>query len=147
MAKKYMFGIDENGKAMMGTVLEYPDEYTTEGTEEVWENQERAFYDEQTGTWTVYDRLTVSGPNSAMIGETITVTATLPENSPDDEVTFQVRFEDELSDQVTVTAIDGVAEQQFSFDTEGVYTIIMSSVHHGSASLGVTVSEQPEYQE
>jgi len=140
MAQKYLFGLDETGKVRIGTIMYYPDEYTVEGTEEVWLNQDRAFYDTETGQWTIYDRLTASGPATATTGETITVTATLPVDSPDTEISFQVRFGNETSEPVTVPVTDGTAEQQFSFDVEGAYTIIISSVHHGSASVGVTVS-------
>jgi len=142
MAKKYVFSIGENGKVLTGTILDYPDEYTVEGTKQVWENQERAFYDAQSGNWTVYDRLSAAGPASATVGETITVTATLPAGSPDTEVSFQVRFGSETSDPVSVPVTSGAAEQELTFDVEGAYQIIASSVHHGSAFLGVNVVEQ-----
>ncbi|TMV49350.1 hypothetical protein FE783_12605 [Paenibacillus mesophilus] len=141
MKRKYMFEVDQTGKIARGTALIYPDEYNAEGTEEVWNNQARSFYNAQSGTWTVYDPLTLAAPTTAEVNATITATATLPNGTPDNEVSFSVSYGSESGDPVTITVADGTASQQFAFDTPGVYRITASSAHHGSASVEVTVSE------
>jgi hypothetical protein len=49
--KRYLFEIDAEGKPIKGTVVEYPDEYTVEGTEEVWLNTGRSTY--VNGEWVI----------------------------------------------------------------------------------------------
>lgn len=58
---KFMFQIDANGKVISGTKLEwsgdptaipsYPSNYTTEGTQQVWDNQDLSTY--ANGAWTI----------------------------------------------------------------------------------------------
>jgi hypothetical protein len=133
-----MFGLAENGQVRIGTALDYPDEFDVEGSEDVWNNQNRAFYNN--GQWTIYDPLAVAVPASAATDETITATATLPAGSPDSSVTFQVTFNGEAADPVALGVVDGAASQQFSFDTPGTYRITASSEHHGAAVGEVVVS-------
>jgi hypothetical protein len=136
--KKYVFGLAENGQARIGTVLDYPDDYTDEGDEDVWNNQNRAF--KVNGQWTIYDPLAVDVPASAATDETITATVTLPAGSPDTSVTFTVIFNGEAADPVAVDVVNGAASQQFAFDTPGTYRITASSEHHGAAVGEVVVS-------
>lgn len=146
--KKYVFTIGENGKAHTGTVLEYPDEYQYDGSEDVWNAMERSFYDKESGKWTVYDPLTIAGPSEAVVGDVISVTVTLPDESPDSEVTFSIRLDDGESTELgSVSATDGTAEMKISLDSAGSYTVFTTSEHHGWANMGVAVNERTTNEE
>lgn len=138
--KKYVFGLNPNGQVKIGTILEYPDEYTIEGSEDVWNTQNRAFYVD--GAWTIYDPLAlVAAPSSAVVNQVFNVIAQLPENSPDTVVNFSVQHDLEvLQDNLSVTVVDGQVSQAFSFDTDGAYKIIISSEHHGTIVAEVTIN-------
>jgi hypothetical protein len=138
--KRYLFAVSEDGRPSIGTVVEYPAEYTVEGTEEVWLNQDRAFFVD--GEWMVYDPLIVEkGQNGDITtGATLNVTAFLPPDSPDTEITFAaIRDGQPVTEPITVQAEDGQAVHQFTFTNPGQYIITASSQHHGSAAVGVTV--------
>lgn len=139
MAQKYMFSVNEQGKAATGTVIDYPNEYTHEGTQEVWENQERAFYVD--GQWIIYDKIALDVPTSGAADEEITATATLPADSPDSEVTFSVRYQDQEWEPITASAMDGQAQTTLEFAEVGAYQITVSSMHHGADVQEILIHE------
>jgi hypothetical protein len=137
-----MFETDPvSGKILSGTTIRYPDEYDAEGDQAIWDNQSRSFYDAQSETWTTYEPIVLSAPATAEVDATITVTATLPEGTPDNEVSFSVSYGNESGTPETVAVEDDDASQLFAFDTPGTYRIIVSSEHHGTTIAEVTVNE------
>lgn len=143
MAKKYFFSLDANGKPANGTIMNIPDEYTHEADENVWLNQDRAFF--ENGAWTVYEPIVISVPEIAEVDATVSVSATLPVGSPDTDVSFVVSYTDENGEQtmepIVVTAVDSVASHDFAFAVAGTYQISASSTHHGSDSGEVAINE------
>lgn len=140
VVQRFFFSVRENGSVEAGTVIEYPSEYTHEGTEEVWENQSRAFY--KNGGWVVYDliQLTRDTESTVLPGTEISVTATLPIDTPDSEISFVVYFNnDPIIDPTTVAVAEGQAQKAFIFEDEGYYFIHAQSEHHGVAVVGVSV--------
>lgn len=132
----YLFQVDSNGKIITGQALEG----WVNGDINVWNAQERAFYDTTTGKWTIYDPIQITSPATATVNTAFTVTATLPTNSPDTEVQFNVIYNGQAGEPISVTVTNLQAVQQFSFAQPGKYTITVSSTHHGAASAEVTVS-------
>ncbi|ALS27206.1 hypothetical protein IJ21_18050 [Paenibacillus sp. 32O-W] len=139
LAKKYLFAIDADGKPTVGTVLYYPEEYTHEVPEEVWDNRDRAQFVD--GEWVIHDPLTVSGPSEVAMGEDFDVLVSVPQPSPDDAVFVTVIYDGEASEPQPVQLSGGSAVIPLRFDTAGVYTISVRSRYHGFASLGVAVND------
>lgn len=140
--KRYFFQLNEQSQAVNGVEVIYPAEYTVEGTAEVMANQERAFYID--GEWIIYDRLTIakSSDEPISVSDEITVTATLPADSPDNEVVFTALFNGRpLAEPVDVAVTDGQAVQAYIFDKPGYYTVSASSTHHGGAATVIVVKE------
>lgn len=130
----YWFVIDANGKPVFG-VAAPPG--SVQGSREVWENQDRAFYDAATGTWTIYDPIAVTAsPNQAAVNDVVEVTATLPTDTPDAEVTFAV----EGGAPVTEPVVQGQATHAYAFSLPGTYSVTVSSAHHGSQTIEVTTT-------
>lgn len=132
----YLFQIDNNGAIVAGQSIEG----WINGDENIWNAQERAFYDSVSGKWIIYDPIQIDAPATATVNTTFAVIATLPTNSPDTTVNFIVSYNGQVGEPVSVEVVDGQAVQQFSFTQTGTYTITVSSVHHGSASAEVMVS-------
>lgn len=135
----YLVQVDEKGKVISGTSVPYDPGYI-QVSQEIYENAERAFY--VSGEWVIYDPLIldidISEPITA--GNTFYVTATLPEGSPDTEVTFSALLNGQhKAEPVTVQVSAGRAVCPIKFDVAGYYIIIASSEHHGSAAVGVSV--------
>lgn len=85
----------------------------------------------------VYPRLSASAsPNPAAVNATVTITATLPADTPDTSVTFQVEGGQAYTEPVT----QGQASHAYAFAQSGVYRIAVSSVHHGTAIVEVTIA-------
>lgn len=132
----YLFQVDGNGKIIAGQAVEG----WINGDINVWNAQSRSFYDATTGKWTIYDPIQISAPATATVNTAFNVTATLPAGSQDTTVNFIVSYNGQAGEPVSVAVVDGQATQQFNFAQTGTYTITVSSVHHGSASVEVTVS-------
>jgi hypothetical protein len=132
----YLFQVDSNGKITAGQALEN----WINGDINVWNAQERSFYDATTDKWTIYDPIQINAPATATVNTAFTVTATLPTNTPDTTVNFNVIYNGQSGTPVSVNVTNLQATQQFSFAQAGTYTITVSSTHHGSASAEVTVS-------
>lgn len=47
----YAFGLDDNGRATIGTMLNVPPEYTVLGSKEIWENPQNYKYNSETQQW------------------------------------------------------------------------------------------------
>jgi hypothetical protein len=65
----------------------------------------------------------------------VTVTATLPADTPDAEVTFQV----DGGQSYTEPVVNGQASHAYAFSLPGTYRIQVSSAHHGQAVVEVIV--------
>lgn len=141
---RHVFEINENGKAIAGTIVTYPANYSVEGNEQVTENMGRAFY--LNGEWVIYDPLVISVNASEILeGDTVEATATLPEDSLDSTLVFNVRHNGEdLIEGIEAPVVDGTASQTFEFEVSGSYSITVTSKHHGVGNVGVTVHEQPD---
>lgn len=138
MAIKYVFTIDEQGKPTRGTTLTYPDEYEVDGTEGVWNNQDRAYYDRISKTWTVHEQLQLTAPATAEPDVPIDVTASVPGGFVD--VSIQIYLEDAGERILVATVPSASATQPFTFTELGLYTLWAVTEHHGSAKVEVTVS-------
>ncbi|AFK87697.1 hypothetical protein Tsac_2844 [Thermoanaerobacterium phage THSA-485A] len=132
----YLFQVDTNGKIIAGQAIEN----WVNGDANVWNAQERSFYNATTGQWTIYDPIQINAPATASINTAFNVAATLPTNSPDTSVEFNVIYNGQAGTPIPVNVTNLQATQQFNFAQAGTYTITVSSEHHGSASAEVTVS-------
>lgn len=84
----------------------------------------------------VYPRLTASAsPNPAAVNAVVEVTAALPPDTPDTEVMFAV----DGGTPVTEPVVQGQAVHAYAFAQPGTYRITVSSQHHGTAVVEVTV--------
>lgn len=77
----------------------------------------------------------VADPNPATTNVTVVVRATLFPDPLDTEVTFQV----EGGTPITEPVYNGQASHAYAFVQPGVYRIVVSSAHHGTAVVEVTV--------
>jgi hypothetical protein len=141
--------LDADGKAKAAITINYPDDYTHEGTEEVLANLERAQFVD--GQWIIHDRLQLVGPSTASVCEQVEIVATFPAGSPDSEARIDVAHIEPNgtlteADPITVPIADGTASQTLEFAEPGTYRITVSSRFHGAQTLGVTVVE-PEASE
>lgn len=137
----YLFKVDTSGKIIAGQALEG----WVNGDINVWNAQERSFYDAITGKWTIYERIQITAPATTSVNTAITATATLPANSPDTAIQFRVAWQDvdgvwHRTDPVNVAVVDGQASKDFQFTAPGKYLIEALSEHHGLASAEVMVS-------
>jgi hypothetical protein len=132
----YLFQIDSNGKIITGQCLEN----WVNGDGNVWNAQDRAFYDATTGQWVIYGPIQINVPTTASVNTAFTVTATLPSNSPDTSVNFVVVYNGQSGTPISANVTNLQATQQFNFAQAGTYTITVTSTHCGSASAEVTVS-------
>jgi hypothetical protein len=140
MGNIYLVAVDESGKAHSGASI--PIDGYLQVTEDIYNNIGRAFYID--GEWVIYERLSIakSSDEPISVGDEITVTATLPADSPDSAVTFSVVFNGVLlSEPVEVAVSDGQAVQAYIFDKPGYYTVSASSTHHGGAATVIVVKE------
>lgn len=88
------------------------------------------------GVVKVYGELAISAtPNPVAANSVVTVTATLPPDSPDTEARFQVYGGDFYSSPV----VSGQADHTYVFSAPGTYRIAVLSAHHGTAAVEVTV--------
>lgn len=146
---KYYFAIDNSGRILKGcavhTFEEPMEDCIIEEDEQVWLNQNRAFYSITTGKWVIYSPIILTVPTSVTVNVPITVTATLPTGSPDTEIKLCVAWQDvsgELhrADPMTVSVVDGQASMDIQFSTAGRYLIEAFSEHHGLTNAEVVVS-------
>lgn len=138
---RYLFAVDDNGKCLMGCAVADgdgpPADMNIEGDATVWLNQERAFYDSAAKKWTVYDPIATSTtPNPAAVNAVVELTATLPPDTPDTQVTFAL----EGWTPVTESVVQGQATHAYAFTAPGTYRVTVSSAHHGSATVEVVVA-------
>ncbi|MBC7334878.1 MAG: hypothetical protein H5U01_01220 [Clostridia bacterium] len=76
-----------------------------------------------------------ASPNPVAVKEVVVVTATLPLDTPDTEVAFQL-----VGGQAYVEpVVGGQASHAYVFTQTGVYEITVSSAHHGATVVEVTV--------
>jgi hypothetical protein len=76
-----------------------------------------------------------ASPNPAGVNDIVTVTASLPPDTPDTEVTFQL-----VGGQAYIEPVSsGQASHAYAFAQPGVYEIAVSSAHHGTATVEVTI--------
>lgn len=76
-----------------------------------------------------------ASPIPASVNAVVEVTATLPADTPDAEVTFVV----DGGAPVTEPVAQGTATHAYAFTAPGIYRITVSSQHHGAAVVEVTV--------
>lgn len=76
-----------------------------------------------------------ASPNPAAVNAVVEVTATLPTDTPDTEVTFSV----EGGAPVTEPVAQGTATHAYAFARPGTYRITVSSQHHGTATIEIEV--------
>lgn len=76
-----------------------------------------------------------ASPNPATPNATMMVRAILPAGSPDTTVTFQVEGGAIYSEPVAT----GQANHAFAFASAGIYRVLVSSAHHGTAAVEVMV--------
>jgi hypothetical protein len=81
-----------------------------------------------------FERVEVT-PTPATVNAVVTVTATLPADTPDAEVTFQV----DGGQSYTEPVVNGQASHAYAFSLPGTYRIQVSSAHHGQAVVEVIV--------
>jgi len=77
-----------------------------------------------------------ASPNPAAVNTTVTVTATLPVDTPDTSVTFQAEGGTAYREPVS----NGQASHMFAFAALGIYHVTASSAHHGKTTVEVVVS-------
>lgn len=76
-------------------------------------------------------------PQTADPGQTVTVTATIPEGSDDTEVLFTIPDVFEQAEPVS----NGQASHLLQFDQPGTYYVEVSSQRHGRQTVEVVVGE------
>lgn len=76
-----------------------------------------------------------ANPNPAGVNQSVNVTALLPADTPDPTVTFQVQGGAAYLEPIAA----GQAAHTFAFATPGRYSLLVSSDHHGTTWLEVTV--------
>ncbi len=86
----------------------------------------------------IYPKLVVeASPNPAAVNATVEVTATLPLNTPDTEVIFTLRGG---GTPIKEPVVQAKAVHAYAFASAGTYRIAVSSAHHGTAYVEVTVA-------
>lgn len=133
--KKYFFAVNEDGRPTKGTVIDLPDEYNAEGSEEVWLNQGRAFF--TNSEWIVYGPISVNAPDQVSVGDSYEVEINLPKNSPDTEVTLKIGTE-----LITLNCIDGSVSHTQTAHELGTVNMEIASEHHGTVGIEILVNER-----
>lgn len=127
----YLFQTDSEGGIIAGQML--PDWIV--GNEDVWNAQNRAFYDAATGQWVIYDPVVMETPTSVAVGTAFTVTVALPPNSPDTEVVIRVNDQDFI-----LPVTNGQAKKDISLNEVGEHSIEALTRHHGGAHAKVVAT-------
>lgn len=124
----YLFLINSEGGIIGGQILS---DWVV-GNEDVWNAQNRAFYDAVAGQWVIYGPIVMETPTSVTVGTVFTITVTLPSDSPDKEVVIRVDDQDFI-----LPVTNGQAKKDISLNKVGEHSIEALTRHHGGAHAKV----------
>jgi len=137
--KKYLVGrLDPDGKPVVGTVLDYPDEYTHEVTEEQYQNMHRLQIID--GDPVLHAEMHVDGPETIAAGVDFDLIVSLPEGASDTEITLTISAAGESGEPETLQTVNGLAFIPLRFDTAGTYQALITSRFNGVKNIELVVT-------